>query len=119
MQLIADGGTFGNPVPTAWLFWSYDYLTDGFNVQVNGYQNCEEWMEQEIAEGDVVYEADYTREYVESRMQPVSGDTAGVPALEGELVEGYFGVLHETEEGYVLVRFNGVGTVDQIWEMMQ
>ncbi len=119
MQLIADGGTFGNPVPTAWLFWSYDYLTDGFNVQVNGYQNCEEWMEQEIAEGDVVYEADYTREYVASRMQPVSGDAAGVSALEGELVEGYFGVLHETEEGYVLVRFNGVGTVDQIWEMMQ
>lgn len=119
MQLIADGGTFGNPVPTAWLFWSYDYLTDGFNVQVNGYQNYEEWIEQEIAEGDVVYEADYTREYVESRMQPVSGDAVGTLALEGELVEGQFGVLHETEEGYVLVRFHGVGTMDQIWEMMQ
>jgi hypothetical protein len=62
-----------------------------------------------------VFEAkDFTRDCVKARLVANAGDSGDTDTLRGN-----FGVLYQTADGnYVLMRFNGRGSVDEVWNLM-
>lgn len=68
------------------------------------------------ARADVVFrEEEFTKECVAARIVAYMDDTGDTVSFRGR-----FGVLYQTEDGkFVVVRFNGSGIVDEIWEMME
>lgn len=88
------------------LFWTYGDNGDGFFVKIDNLGNAlPDWVAEEIFDGYIVNEEDFTKEYVESQ---INDDTSEVQ----------FGILYKTNSQYVLVRFNGRGNADEIWELM-
>lgn len=65
---------------------------------------------------DAVFrEEEFTKECVAARIIAYMDDTGDTVSFRGR-----FGVLYRTEDGkFVVVRFNGSGIVDEIWEMME
>lgn len=65
---------------------------------------------------DAVFrEEEFTKECVAARIVAYMDDTGDTVSFRGR-----FGVLYQTEDGtFVVVRFNGSGIVDEIWEMME
>lgn len=65
---------------------------------------------------DAVFrEEEFNKECVAARIVAYVDDTGDTVSFRGR-----FGVLYQTEDGqFVVVRFNGRGVVDEIWEMME
>ncbi len=95
------------------LFWTYNETKDGFFINIDNLgEELPVWVTEEISENYIVDKEDFTKEYVESQMKSSSEGS------EADAHTGRFGILYEDASGYVLVRFNGSGNVDEIWELM-
>ena len=95
------------------LFWTYNETKDGFFINIDNLgEELPDWVTEEISEDYIVAKEDFTKEYVESQMKSASETD------DKDVLTGRFGILYEDASGYVLVRFNGSGNVDEIWELM-
>lgn len=109
---VLDSGTTDEASVT--LFWTYDNNGEGFCVKIDNLgEEIPDWVTEEMSEDYVVGAEEFTKEYVESQIKTPSADSG-----DTDMPGGRFGVLYKTDSEYVLVRFDGRGTVDEIWEMM-
>ena len=129
---------------SAMLFWTYENDWDAIVVNVENLgSEIPQWVQDGIIDvarpetyDETLYEIpyaetvpveyhlmfqeaiflaeDFDKDCVRARIKAPSGDSG-----DTDTPRGRFGVLYKEDSGYVLVRFNGRGTVDDIWNLMK
>lgn len=105
--------------------WSYGDDMDGFELSILKMGDARPATVEDVSKPEsydaslyvdaVFLEKDFTKECVKARVVADLGDNGDTVSFRGS-----FGVLYQTADGtFVLVRFNGVGVVDEIWGMME
>lgn len=99
--------------------WSYGEGRGGFRLTITNLGDIA--SEEKAMEGYPVYKAEeFSRECVEENIAGQSDGRNDTDVADlANVASGSFGVLYRTrDEAYVSVRFEGSGSVDEIWEMM-
>lgn len=94
------------------ILWMDNDMQEVFVVKVENIgKDLPEWVQEGIRQDCVVQRDEFSKEFIVMNGKASSGNA--------DIVETDIGVLHENSSNYVLVRFMGKGTVEQIWELLQ
>lgn len=96
------------------VYWTREKEGDSLWVRVDYLgTKLPDWVQSEVDTGHMVYEDDFTKEYLESQIKTSDGGSGNTDNFGGDV-----GVLYKELSGYVLVRVSGSGTADEIWQLM-